>query len=112
MKSGTPRLDLGHAPPSRANNPVAVAPSIDVLIAASSAGFAHVFAADGAEHLKQFQTAQSGSQMVTQESVASDGSDHLKAFRTAERGAVNFDLKSAETVADVRAEFGSQYQRY
>jgi hypothetical protein len=73
---------------------------------------AHVFAADGAEHLKQFQTAQSGSQMVSQESVASDGSDHLKAFRTAERGAVNFDLRSAETVADVRAEFGSQYQRY
>ena len=73
---------------------------------------AHVFAADGAEHLKQFQTAQSGSQMVTQESVASDGSDHLKAFQTAERGAVSFDLKSAETVAEVRSEFGSQYQRY
>jgi hypothetical protein len=73
---------------------------------------ANVFAADGAEHLKQFQTAQAGSHIVNQQRVASDGSDHLKAFRTAERGAVSFDLKSAETVADVRSEFGSQYQRY
>jgi hypothetical protein len=73
---------------------------------------ANVFAADGAEHLKQFQTAQAGSHIVNQQSVASDGSDHLNAFRTAERGAVSVDLTSAETVADVRSAFGSAFQRY
>jgi len=51
-------------------------------------------------------------QQVAQDAVASDGSDHLNAFRTAERGALSIDLKSAETVAEVRSEFGSQYQRY
>jgi hypothetical protein len=34
---------------------------------------------------------------------------HLKAFQTA---SVTFDAKSAETVAEVRSEFGSQFQRY
>lgn len=83
-----------------------------LLSLALSALAANVFAADGAEHLKQFQTAQAGSHIVSQQSVASDGSDHLQAFRTAERDAVSFDVKSAETVADVRSEFGSPFQRY
>jgi hypothetical protein len=69
---------------------------------------ANVFAADGAEHLKEYQSARMNAQ-VTQEQVASDGSDHLKAFQTA---SVNFDAKNAETVAEVRSEFGSQFQRY
>lgn len=73
---------------------------------------ANVFAADGSEHLKQFQTAQVSVQQVAQDSVASDGADHLNAFRTAERGALSIDLKNAETVAEVRSEFGSQYHRY
>ncbi|MFJ3470331.1 hypothetical protein ACIPO9_00220 [Pseudomonas sp. NPDC090203] len=69
---------------------------------------ANVFAADGAEHLKQYQGAQI-SAPVTQEQVAADGADHLKAFQTA---SVTFDAKNAETVAEVRSEFGSQFQRY
>jgi len=70
---------------------------------------ANVFAADGAEHLKQYQSAQFSAPAATQEQVASDGSDHLKAFQTA---SVTFDAKNAETVAEVRSEFGSQFQRY
>jgi hypothetical protein len=69
---------------------------------------ANVFAADGAEHLKQYQGAQITAP-ATQEQVAADGADHLKAFQTA---SVTFDAKNAETVAEVRSEFGSQFQRY
>lgn len=68
----------------------------------------NVFAADGAEHLKQFQTAEGGSQHVSHHQLASDGSDHLKAFQTAQV----VDLKNANVLAEVRSEFGSQYQRY
>jgi len=73
---------------------------------------ANVFAADGAERLKQFQSAQFSSQQAAQDQLASDGADHLKAYQTAERGALSIDLKTTDAVADVRNEFGSQYQRY
>ncbi|MFJ3487778.1 hypothetical protein ACIPL1_30775 [Pseudomonas sp. NPDC090202] len=68
----------------------------------------NVFAADGAEHLKQYQVAENGSEHVGQNRLASDGADYLKAYRTAQV----IDFKTTNAVAEVRSEFGSQYQRY
>jgi len=51
-------------------------------------------------------------QAVGADRVATDGSDHLKAYRTAQPDGLSIGLKTTNAVAEIRSEFGSQYQRY
>ena len=67
-------------------------------------------AADGSDRLKGNQIAADGSDRLKGNQVAADGSDRLQQNRVALSPA-NAVIDGV-LVADVRAEFGSKYQRY